>query len=49
MTAGTPAASALRQKVVGGLGWKLLSQIIAQGSRTIVGILLAHLLTPQEF
>ena len=49
MTTGTPAASALRQKVVGGLGWKLLSQIIAQGSRTIVGIVLAHLLTPQEF
>jgi O-antigen/teichoic acid export membrane protein len=49
MTTSTPAASALRQKVVGGLGWKLLSQIIAQGSRTIVGILLAHLLTPQEF
>jgi O-antigen/teichoic acid export membrane protein len=49
VTTSTPAASALRQKVVGGLGWKLLSQIIAQGSRTIVGILLAHLLTPQEF
>ena len=45
----TPAASALRQKVVGGLGWKLVSQIIAQGSRTIVGIVLAHLLTPEQF
>ena len=49
MSPSTAAAGDLRQKVVGGLGWKLLSQIIAQGSRTIVGILLAHLLTPREF
>jgi O-antigen/teichoic acid export membrane protein len=35
--------------VIGGLGWKLLSQIVAQGSRIAVGIVLAHLLTPHEF
>jgi O-antigen/teichoic acid export membrane protein len=45
----TADASDLREKVVGGLGWKLLTQIIAQGSRTIVAIVLAHLLTPHDF
>src|SRR4051812_10803171 len=49
MSPSTAAASDLRQKVVGGLGWKLLTQIITQGSRTIVAILLAHLLTPHDF
>ena len=49
MSTSTAAASDLRQKVVGGLGWKLLTQIIAQGSRTIVAIVLAHLLTPHDF
>jgi O-antigen/teichoic acid export membrane protein len=47
--AATPAAGDLRGKVIGGLGWKLLSQIIAQGSRIAVGIVLAHLLTPRQF
>ncbi len=32
-----------------GVGWKALSQVLSQGSRTIVGILLAHLLTPNAF
>jgi O-antigen/teichoic acid export membrane protein len=41
--------SILRQKVIGGLGWKLLSQVTAQGSRILVAIVLAHLLTPREF
>lgn len=39
----------LRRKVVGGLGWKLVSQIVAQGARMAVAIVLAHLLTPPEF
>jgi O-antigen/teichoic acid export membrane protein len=39
----------LRQRVVVGLRWKMLSQVIGQVSRTTVGIVLAHLLTPQAF
>src|SRR5919204_6117662 len=45
----TAAETSLRRKVVGGLGWKLLSQTVSQGSRTFVAIVLAHLLTPREF
>jgi len=36
-------------RVVGGLRWKLLSQVAGQLSRTVVGIILAHLLTPSQF
>jgi len=39
----------LRQRVVTGMRWKLLSQVVGQLSRTAVGIVLAHLLTPREF
>lgn len=39
----------LGQRVVGGLRWKLLSQVIGQLSRTAVGIILARLLTPADF
>src|SRR3954454_17429194 len=42
-------ASGLRGKVLSGLGWKLVSQIFAQGSRFGVSLLLARLLTPHEF
>lgn len=36
----------LRSKVVSGLGWKLFSQVVAVGSRFVLAIVLAHLLTP---
>lgn len=39
----------LRTKVVGGLRWKLLSQVVGLASQLVVGIVLAHLLTPREF
>lgn len=39
----------LRSRVAGGLRWKLVSQVVAQLSRTVVGILLAHLLLPADF
>lgn len=39
----------LGNRVVGGLRWKLLSQVAGQLSRTVVGIILAHLLTPSQF
>jgi O-antigen/teichoic acid export membrane protein len=42
-------SQALRTKVTGGLRWKLLSQVIGQLSRTAVGIILAHLLSPGDF
>jgi O-antigen/teichoic acid export membrane protein len=51
----TPAAGTqgdrhgLGKRVVGGLRWKLLSQVVGQLSRTVVGIILAHLLTPADF
>lgn len=41
--------ASLRSRVAGGLRWKLLSQVVAQLSRTVVGIILAHLLLPAEF
>lgn len=41
--------ASLRSRVAGGLRWKLLSQVVAQLSRTIVGVILAHLLLPSQF
>lgn len=46
---GDPSASGLRGKVLRGLGWKLVSQVVVQGSRVGVGLVLAHLLTAREF
>jgi O-antigen/teichoic acid export membrane protein len=39
----------LRSKVVRGVGWKIVTQLVIQGSRIAVGVVLAHLLTPREF
>jgi O-antigen/teichoic acid export membrane protein len=39
----------LRAQVIGGLGWKFATQILTQGSRTVVAILLAHLLSPRDY
>jgi O-antigen/teichoic acid export membrane protein len=36
-------------RVAGGLRWKVVSQVAGQVSRTAVGIILAHLLTPEQF
>src|ERR1700686_1797746 len=44
-----PPSIDLRAKVLGGLGWKLVTQVVTQGSRTVVGVLLAHLLSPHDF
>jgi O-antigen/teichoic acid export membrane protein len=46
---GDPSAAGLRGKVLRGLGWKLVSQVVVQGSRVGVGLVLAHLLTAREF
>jgi O-antigen/teichoic acid export membrane protein len=39
----------LRAKVVGGLAWTLATQGVIQGSRTVVGVVLAHLLSPHDY
>jgi O-antigen/teichoic acid export membrane protein len=48
-TAETIGAAGLREKVLSGLAWKIVSQIFAQGSRFAVSLLLARLLTPHQF
>jgi polysaccharide transporter, PST family len=42
-------ATDLRGKVRHGVGWKLLTVVLGQGSEAVVSILLAHLLLPSEF
>jgi O-antigen/teichoic acid export membrane protein len=44
-----PSADDLSVHVVRGLGWKLFSQLATQGTRLVVGITLARLLTPHQF
>ena len=39
----------LRNSVVRGVGWKLVTQVATLGTRVIFGVLLAHLLTPHEY
>ena len=39
----------LRRKVVSGIGWKLLGHGFAQVTRSLVGILLARILSPSDF
>jgi O-antigen/teichoic acid export membrane protein len=41
-------AAGLRGKVARGLGWKMLTQLVGQGTSTAVAIVLAHLLTPAD-
>ncbi|MET0600904.1 MAG: MOP flippase family protein [Baekduia sp.] len=43
------AGSRLRTQVVAGVMWKFLSQGFRQGSRLIVALILARLLTPEQF
>jgi O-antigen/teichoic acid export membrane protein len=42
-------AGDLREKVRSGLGWKLMTFLIGQGTQSAVAILLAHLLLPRDF
>lgn len=43
------APSGLRRDVVRGLAWKAVSQLVTQGSRVAVGLVIARLLTPDEY
>jgi O-antigen/teichoic acid export membrane protein len=42
-------AASLKGKVVGGIGWNLAAQVVVQTARLSVGIVLARLLSPQDF
>ncbi|HWH96193.1 MAG TPA: MOP flippase family protein [Baekduia sp.] len=51
-TAGPPPAAptlGLRAQVLSGVLWKVFSQAFRQGSRLIVALILARLLTPEQF
>lgn len=41
--------SGLRRDVIRGLAWKSVSQLVTQGSRVAVGLVIARLLTPDEY
>jgi polysaccharide transporter, PST family len=43
------AADQLRGRVLSGLAWKAGSQILLQGSRVVVALILARLLSPHDF
>ena len=45
----TPAADGLRASVLRGLVWKSASQILLQGSRLVVAVILARLLSPHDY
>lgn len=47
--AASPELRGLGGRVAGGLRWKAASQVAGQVSRTVVGIILARLLTPEQF
>ncbi len=52
-SAEAPAAAAqgdgMRRRVLGGVGWKIGTQVVLQGTRAAVAIVLARLLTPFDF
>jgi O-antigen/teichoic acid export membrane protein len=48
VTAAAPAAE-LRRRVLQGLAWKGASQVFLQGSRLVVALTLARLLSPRDF
>ena len=39
----------LRGQVFSGLAWKVLSQVVGQGGRLVVAVLLARLLAPRDY
>src|SRR5262245_30669942 len=43
------SSDGLRSSIVRGVGWKLVAQLTAVGTRVIFGVTLAHLLTPHEY
>ncbi len=45
----SPTSGTLRDKVVGGVLWNVLTQLTVQGAKLVVAVVLAHLLTPRQF
>lgn len=45
----SPPRSDLRGAVMNGLMWKVVSLVVKQGSRLVVGLVLARLLTPDDY
>lgn len=44
-----PAQSGMRSRILRGLAWKVVSQVFGQGWQTIVAIVLARLLFPEDY
>jgi O-antigen/teichoic acid export membrane protein len=49
MIAESPSPSALRENVLRGLAWKMLSILVGQCARTVVTIVLARILAPHDY
>jgi O-antigen/teichoic acid export membrane protein len=47
--ADAPPAAGLRDRILRGLGWKVISQIVLLASKFVVAIVLARLLAPDDF
>ena len=43
------APDSIRSRVMRGIGWKIVSQIVQQGSRIAVAVVLARLLSPDDY
>jgi O-antigen/teichoic acid export membrane protein len=44
-----PGPDGLRARVLNGLAWKFVSQLVLQGSRVVVAVVLARLLAPHDY
>ncbi len=44
-----PPADGMRSRIMRGIAWKIASQLMRQGSRAVVAIILARLLAPHDF
>jgi O-antigen/teichoic acid export membrane protein len=47
--AGALESGELRSRVRSGLRWKLVTQLVSQGARTFVAVLVAHVLSPHDY
>jgi O-antigen/teichoic acid export membrane protein len=49
MIAPTAPAATMRQSVLRGLAWKMVSLVVGQGARTVVTVVLARILAPHDY
>jgi O-antigen/teichoic acid export membrane protein len=45
----TAAPVGMRSRVLGGIAWKIASQVVLQGSRVVVAVVIARLLAPHDY